>query len=144
MKYLVFKLDDSEFAVDVACVQSVVEYRGAADAPSRVSCFRGVVEVRENLIPLYDLRVKLGLSAGRPDAESRIVIVEARRLDEDCLLGALVDGVSGVYDLEEADDLPLSGASVFFSEDLIDGFSRAGDRIITRLALKAFIEGFDS
>lgn len=142
MKYLLFSLDKSEYAVDVSCIQSVIEYEGAASLPSQVSCLRGIVDVRGRLVPLYDLRIKLGITAKEPDIESRVIIVEAQKNDEIGLVGALVDGVSGVFELPEEDEMPMTGAAELFAEGELIGFSRVEERIIAKLSPTALTSGF--
>lgn len=75
MQYLAFRLDDVEYAVDVRIVESVVMFDGATRVPSPLPYLRGVMDLRGQVIPLIDLRRKLGLSSADSDATKHSVIV---------------------------------------------------------------------
>lgn len=107
---LVVQLGDRPWALPISAVCAVERLRIAPlpGAPSRVA---GLGALRGRVIPIFDLRVALGLPAGPPaldPARSRLVVIAGSRDDE---VGLLIDGATGTeaWDLEAL--LPVSAAS---------------------------------
>ena len=134
MQYLAFKLDGVEYAVDVRIVQNVVEYAGETAVPSRLPYFRGVMDLRGESVPILDLRAKLGLRAGELGSDACVLVFTLPGAGERALVGALVDGVSGVVDLEETTDSDADDAVHGVWEPFVLGISRLDGRAIVRMS----------
>lgn len=97
-KYITFRLDDERFGVDVLNVQEIIlpgEMR-AAPFPNAPSFVIGVINLRGMIVPLIDLRQKLGLDRRQTDDLSRIIIIKTPGKN---MAGALVDELSDVADI---------------------------------------------
>ena len=71
-----FKLGKEEFGIDILQVQEInrmVEITQIPDAPSYVE---GIINLRDKVIPVIDLRKKLGLEATEHCKETRIVVMD--------------------------------------------------------------------
>ena len=62
-QYLSFTLDDEIFAVDVARVREILEFKGTTRIPQVPEYLRGVINLRGSVVPVVDLRLLFGLSA---------------------------------------------------------------------------------
>ncbi len=60
-QYLTFTLDREMFALDISCVREVLEYSRVTEVPRTPGFMRGVVNLRGNVIPVADLKVKFGM-----------------------------------------------------------------------------------
>ncbi len=80
------------FALDVAQVERVLRYGAPRALPNSASWLRGVVAVGETLVPVLDLRERLGLPAAAPDDASRILVLALER----GRVGFIVDAVHEV------------------------------------------------
>ena len=119
--------------VDVRLVQEIIRVSSITPVPRAPEFIRGVINLRGRIIPVVDLRRKLGLgvvdAAGK---RARIVVVRLR----DRLVGVLVDGASQVLKvpvsvIEAAPDEVLSIAHSF-----IRGVAKLEKRLIILIALQ--------
>lgn len=105
-----FQLGDEAFGVELALVQEIVHLTGITRVPNAPAHVEGVVNLRGRIVPVVDLRKKLGLAPGEPGRRSRIIIVAA----EGRTVGLIVDGVREVRHLpaelvEPAPELATTG-----------------------------------
>lgn len=88
-----FMLGTEEYGVDVRAVQEIIRVPAITAVPRAPVFIRGVINLRGRIIPVVDLKEKLGL--GRTDeahSRSRVLVVRLRGR----LIGLLVDGASQV------------------------------------------------
>jgi purine-binding chemotaxis protein CheW len=131
MQYLTFRLNGVEYAVDVKIIETVVEYEGSTSVPSPIDYMIGVMDLRGRLIPVVDLRMKLGLgpSAGAGGAS---VIVLSREGDgpQALTVGVLVDEVSEVVTIDEG-QIQASGRERYaFWDGYVRGVVRHEGRVV--------------
>ncbi|HEX9190028.1 MAG TPA: chemotaxis protein CheW, partial [Vicinamibacteria bacterium] len=91
-----FFLDREEYGVDVRQVQEIRRVSEITSVPRAPEFIRGVINLRGRILPVMDLRRKLGLGEVEPGRATRIVVVRVRER----LLGLLVDGASQVLKVE--------------------------------------------
>ncbi len=99
-QYLTFKLSDEVFAVDVAKVREILDFTPATKVPGTPAFMRGVINVRGNVVPVVDMRLKFGLSETEKTVDTCIVVMEIVVDEDTTVLGALVDSVQEVFELE--------------------------------------------
>ncbi len=87
-----FFLDREEYGVDVKLVQEIIRVAQVTPVPRAPEFIRGVINLRGRIIPVIDLKRKLGLGEFNEARASRVVVVKVR----DRLIGLLVDGASQV------------------------------------------------
>ena len=87
-----FFLDKEEYGVDVKLVQEIIRVAQVTPVPRAPEFIRGVINLRGRIIPVIDLKRKLGLGEFSEARASRVVVVKVR----DRLIGLLVDGASQV------------------------------------------------
>lgn len=101
-QYLTFRLDREVFAVEIARVREVLELSTITKVPRTPDFVRGVINLRGNVVPVVDVRRKLGMSDTERTVDTCVVITEVA-LDGErtvTVLGALVDAVQEVIDLD--------------------------------------------
>ncbi len=84
-----FRLADLSYALPVEQVQEILRVGELTPVPNAPFPVLGVFNLRGRVVPLLDLRARLGLAQRPPDAASRIVVVESQTRR----LGLLVDAV---------------------------------------------------
>lgn len=99
---LSFALNGELFALDVSNVREVVRPRGIARVPQAPPHVRGVQSLRGHLLPVLDLRSRVGFGPANLGDRSRVVIAEVRAR----LLGLLVDEVLAVARVPANDIAP--------------------------------------
>jgi purine-binding chemotaxis protein CheW len=87
-----FFLAGEEYGVDVRLVQEIIRLTEITQVPRAPQFVKGVINLRGRIIPVIDLKRKLGLGAVEDTRQARIVVVKVRER----LMGLLVDGASQV------------------------------------------------
>lgn len=88
-----FFLGKEEYAIEIARVLEVIRAGRWTWVPNAPAHVRGVINLRGRIIPVVDLKVRLGMGDLKVTKNSRIIVVET----EGRALGLLVDGVSQVF-----------------------------------------------
>lgn len=124
-----FFLGKEEYAIEIARVQEVIRVGSWTWVPNAPEHVKGVINLRGRIIPVVDLKVRLGMGDIRVAKDTRIIVVEAGGR----ALGLLVDGVSQVFKMpasvvEQAPD-EVSGAE----KGYINGVGKMDGRLIILL-----------
>ena len=129
-QYLTFRLDDELFAFDIAKVREVLEFSHITRVPRTPDFMRGVINLRGNVVPVLDLKLKLGLSRTEKTIDTCIVITEVNMGGEKVVLGALADSVQEVMELDpsQIDPPPRMGTRVH--ESCIRGMGKRDDQFL--------------
>lgn len=117
--YLSFQLGEEMFAADVGKVLEILELRPITKVPRSPSYMRGVINLRGNVLPVLDTRIKFGMEPKEDTVDTCIVVLNVMMEGEPLTLGALVDSVEEVLELTEADiEAPPTIGSKFNPEYL--------------------------
>lgn len=136
------------FALDVASVERVLRFAPPRRVPNASAWMTGVIAVGERLVPVLDLRERMGLAAAEPTSASRIVVVTL----SDGPIGFIVDAVDEVVAVDAAaiEDAPAVYRGL--AREFVQGIVRreeklyillAAEQLVTsqeRLALRAAVE----
>lgn len=85
-------LADQEYGLPITSVREILRVGAIIAVPRAPAYVRGVVNLRGHVVPILDLRARLGLPEAEATSRSRVIVVEARTRP----LGLLVDAVSQV------------------------------------------------
>ena len=120
--HLSFFLEKGLFAVDILRVREIIAMHEITSLPGMPTEIKGVINLRGKIIPVLDLRIKLGLSAADFDRFTCIVVVDMETEDGSIAhVGCIVDSVREVahLSLEEIQSPPrVNGGQ---SDDFILG-----------------------
>ena len=135
-KYLTFTLADEEYGVGIFNVRELIGVMDITAVPRTPRHVKGVIDLRGKVIPVVDLRLKLGLPEGERRDENCIIVLDISGGQ----MGLLVDSVSEVLDVSEDDvqDTPSFGANV--DTQFILGMAKADDRVIILLDIEKVLE----
>jgi purine-binding chemotaxis protein CheW len=97
-----FQVGGDEYAVDIQSVREVTGLREITQLPNAPPFVKGVINLRGEVIPIIDLREKLGITQVEYDDLTNIIFVEL----EAKVIGVVVDRVSHVIRLSSADISP--------------------------------------
>jgi purine-binding chemotaxis protein CheW len=100
MQYLTFKLSDEVFALEISKVREVLDHTSVTKVPQTPAFMLGVINLRGSVVPVVDMRLKFGMSKTEATVNTCIIIVEIDLDGEGTVLGALVDSVQEVLDLD--------------------------------------------
>jgi purine-binding chemotaxis protein CheW len=127
-----FLLDREEYGVDVRQVQEIRRVGEITAVPRAPEFVRGVINLRGRILPVLDLKRKLGLGEVKVERATRIVVVRV----QDRMLGLLVDGAHQVLKVPVSRVEPPPEEVVERGGDYIRGVAKLEDRLIILIDLE--------
>jgi purine-binding chemotaxis protein CheW len=97
-KMLTFSLDNVFYGVNVDQVREVKNFEGATPVPCAPPYVKGVTNLRGEVVPVIDLRKRIGLSDRKENEPSIMVVVQDKHP-----IGVIVDSVTEVLTLQKKD-----------------------------------------
>lgn len=136
-QYLTFALGDEEYGVQILKVQEIRGYSAITPIPNTPPWIKGVMNLRGTIVPVVDLRAKLGMAAAEYSAFTVIIVVTVGRK----VMGVVVDAVSDVLNIPRPDiqATPDFGGAV--DARFIDGMAKAGDKLVVLLDIETVLGG---
>lgn len=130
-----FKIGEEEFGVDILSVQEINRMSQITKVPNTPDFIEGVINLRGRIIPVLDLRVKLGLMKLEHNKNTRIVVVELKGQT----VGFIVDEVSEVLripkNITEAPPTMVGG----IDSEYITSIGKLEDRLLILLDLEKIL-----
>ena len=125
-------LSGEEYGIDVRLVQEIIRVGEITQVPRAPGFIKGVINLRGRIIPVIDLKRKLGLGEVSEAArQSRIVVVKVR----DRLVGLLVDGASQVLKVPVASIEAAPEEVVEIDANYLRGVAKLENRLIILMDL---------
>lgn len=129
-QFLTFHLADEVFAVDISQVKEVLEYTEMTKIPRTPEFMCGVINLRGNVVPVVDMRIKFDMPKSEKTVNTCIIIVEVDVNGDKTVLGAMADSVKEVMDLEPDQIEPPPKIGSKLRTDFIKGMGKHGDQFI--------------
>lgn len=136
-QFLTFVLGDEEYAIDILRVQEIKGYSAITPLPNMSPDLRGVMNLRGTIVPVIDLRLRLGMSAAEYTKFTAIVLVTLGAR----MHGMIVDRVSDVLHLAPGAVEPAPDLGPSCDTSFITGMAKAGERLITLLNVERVVGG---
>jgi purine-binding chemotaxis protein CheW len=136
--YLAFHLGSQLYGVPVAAVREILPMVEITLVPNAPAFVRGVINLRGTIVPVLDLRLKLGLSGTVPGPATGLVVVDDPALP----FGFLADRVSDCVEIGKI----TRGEGETGPEAVrrfVDGMGQLDGRIILLLALNRLLTAED-
>jgi len=134
-----FNLGNEEFGIDILKVQEIIRWMTITKIPNSPAFIEGVVNLRGRVIPVIDLRIKLGLEKYELNNQTRIVVVEISGLT----VGFIVDAVSEVLripkNITEAPPSLVAG----INSEYITSVGKLEDRLLILLDLEKILDSME-
>jgi purine-binding chemotaxis protein CheW len=113
-KYLTFVLEKEEYGIGILKVREIIGMMPITPVPQTPGFVRGVINLRGQVIPVIDLRLKFGMPESEYTERTSIIVVEVKPQQGLVRIGIVVDTVSEVVNIREDDieDTPAFGATL--------------------------------
>ena len=126
-QYLTFLIGSELFAIAIADIKEIIEYREPTPVPMMPSYLRGVINLRGRVVPAIDLLVRFGRKSSEVSRRTCIVILELYHNDEQQYLGVVVDTVKAVLDIADNDIEPPPSFGARLRSDFVRGMGKIGE-----------------
>ena len=129
-QYLTFQLGNEVFALDVSNVREILEFTTVTKVPQTPEFMRGVINLRGSVVPVLDMRLKFGMTITEKTVNTCIIVVEVSFEEETTIIGALVDSVQEVFELEPDQIEPAPRIGTQLRTEFIKGMGKRDDQFI--------------
>lgn len=133
---LTFNLADEEYAVDIGLIQEITKLTEITLIPRIQSYIRGIITLRGNVIPVFDMRARLGLAPFVKEPKNRFIICAT----EKGMVAMLVDRVNDVVRLMRRHLEPTPAGVAAIDAGFIKNIARHGDRLLILLDIEKTLQ----
>lgn len=131
-----FNIGDEEFGVDILRVQEINRMLEVTQVPNSPEYVDGVINLRGKVIPIVDLRERLGMHRREHDKNTRIIVVELGGKT----LGFVVDAVREVLRIPRSVTEPPPQLVGGARQEYITGVGKLDDRLLILLDLDKILD----
>jgi purine-binding chemotaxis protein CheW len=135
-----FELNKEEFGINILMVQEIIRMMQITKVPNSPDFIDGVVNIRGKVIPVVNLRTKLGMPRKEHDSMTRIIVVEIMKKT----VGFLVDAVHEVLripaNITEAPPELVAG----INSEYIKAVGKLEDRLLILIDLEKILSISDT
>ncbi|MEK8034507.1 chemotaxis protein CheW [Ideonella sp. DXS29W] len=138
-EYLTFRLGGEEYGIDILRVQEIRSYEQPTRIANSPNFLKGVVNLRGVIVPIIDLRVKLGCNTADFNAFTVVIVLNIMGR----VVGAVVDSVSDVLELSTDQVKPAPGMNSQVDMSFITGIANVGERMLILMDITALMSAAD-
>ena len=131
-QYIVVKIGSEQYGIDINFIDNIVRMSKITRVPKVQSYFKGVMNLRGEIVPVMSIRKKMGLPEDVITDASRIIII---KLEEKGSIGIIVDEVREVITLNMAEVEKTTAKDSF-----INGIGKNGEELISLFEISAIVE----
>ena len=107
-QYIVVKIGSEQYGIDISYIDNIVRMQKITRVPKIQTYFKGVINLRGEIVPVMSVRKKMNLDDDVITNASRIIIL---KLEEKGTIGIIVDEVKEVVELcQKANRIFIAGA----------------------------------
>lgn len=125
-EFLTFTLGSEEYGIDILRVQEIRGYEAVTAIANAPAFIKGVINLRGNIVPIVDLRIKFNLPDVRYDQFTVVIILHVLER----VIGVVVDGVSDVVALAADAIRPAPAFGAAFDTEYLIGLGVVGEQML--------------
>jgi len=136
VELLCFRVGSEEYAISIMDIKEIIKPREVTEVPRVPSFVRGILSLRGNIIPVFDMKTRLGLSDGAVSERERIVVVKR----QGGYAGVLVDEVVQVVRIAEGGIEPPPVVLEGIDREFVLGIGRVSGRMLILLDMEKVLD----
>lgn len=136
VQYIVIKIGNEQYGIDIKYIENIVRMQKITRVPKVQPYFKGVINLRGEVVPVMSLRLKMGLEADVTMNTTRIIIL---KIEQNAPVGVIVDEVKEVVTLDETNTDKVAYDAKDDSVSYINGIGKCNDGLISLLDLNVVV-----
>ena len=140
-QYIVVQIGNEKYGIDICYVDNIVRMQKITRVPKAQVYFKGIINLRGEIVPVMSIRTKMGLEDDVFTNASRIIIL---KIEEKGSLGVIVDEVCEVVTLADSQIEKSNVNATHTKDSFISGVGKNGDQLISLLEINAIIDEKDN
>jgi len=138
-EFLSFVLGDAQYCIDILKVQEIRTYEAPTRIANTPAFIKGVMNLRGNIVPIIDLRVKFGLPEQRLDTQTVVIVLNVAKRT----VGVVVDGVSDVIAVADAEIKPAPELAGSLDTRYIQGLATVAGQMMILVDIERLMTSRD-
>lgn len=138
-EYLSFVLGDAQYCIDILKVQEIRTYEPPTRIANTPAFIKGVINLRGNIVPIIDLRVKFGLPEQRYDTQTVVIVLNIAKRT----VGVVVDGVSDVIAVPASEIKPAPELGGGLDTQYLQGLATVGGQMMILIDIEKLMTSRD-
>lgn len=134
-QYVTFCLGEELFGIEVTRAREILDIIQITRVPQTPDYLLGVINLRGQVVPVIDLRVKLGLRQAEINRDSCILVMEVQVDGEPLTVGGLADSVCEVLELRDDQIEPPPRMGTKLKTEFIAGMGKVDERFLILLEI---------
>ena len=139
-EWLSFKLAGLDYAVDILRVQEIRVWQASTRIPYSPNYVNGLINLRGAIVPIVDLRLRLGLESKEYDAETVVLIMDVELDEGSKTLGIVVDAISEVVQTDANNSQLSPDFDLAIDHAFVSGIADDGDKMVILLKVDALLK----
>lgn len=135
-KYLTFSLGKETYGIPIVSVKEIIGIISITEVPKTPKFIKGVINLRGNIIPLLDLRLKFNMNFKEYDDRTCIVVIELTHNDTKKWIGIAVESVSEVIYLNQENIEPPHEYFNDENQNFLIGMGKLKEQVILLLDIE--------
>ena len=133
-QYIVVKIGSERYGIEISFIDNIVRMQKITRVPKAQEYFKGVINLRGEVVPVMSVRVRMGLEPDEYTNNSRIIII---KLEQQGSIGLIVDEVQEVVTLSpnQIDKISYDSGSAD-KTTFINGIGKHEGQLISLLELQ--------
>jgi purine-binding chemotaxis protein CheW len=132
-QYVTFSLGEELFGVEVTRTREILSLTPVTKVPQTPDYLLGVINLRGQVVPVVDMRLKLGMVAGAETEDTCIIVVDVLVDGETITVGALADAVREVMDIRSDQIEPPPRLGTRLNTEFINGMGKVDEQFMILL-----------
>jgi len=132
-QYVTFSLGDELFGVEVTRAREILSVTPVTKVPQTPEYLLGVINLRGQVVPVIDMRLKLGLPVSEETEDTCIIVVEVQVDGEAIIVGALADAVREVLEIRSDQIEPAPRLGTRLKTAFINGMGKVDEQFLILL-----------
>lgn len=138
-QFVTFKIEEELYAINVFKSREILEVPEITRVPGMPEMIRGVINVRGEVLPVLDLKVKFGNGKTEFKRDTAIIITEIKNEEDVIPIGIIVDAAREVVTFEAHQIEPPPKIRTFIDNDYILGIGKTDDDFIIILNIDGIL-----
>ncbi|MCT4607250.1 MAG: chemotaxis protein CheW [Marinisporobacter sp.] len=131
-QYVIFKLENESYGVDIMNVKEICEYKESVKVPNTPQFVDGLINLRGEIIPIINLKKRFHLKDTEVNSDTRIIVIGIKEKQ----VGFVVDEASQVLRMSEENIEAAPEIVVGVDKKYITGVGKIEDKIVLLLDLE--------
>ena len=128
-QYIKIQIGEEAFGLDISIIDNIVRMQRITRVPNVASYIKGVINLRGEIVPIINLRLKMELEEIEYNKATRIIIIKNETYGK---IGLIVDQVKEVLSLEE-DQIEKMRYDNTEENHFVSGVGKIGDSLVSLL-----------